>query len=259
MVQVLLQGRLAVEEPALQLDSSYGVHFSTENFHFAVCASLVKGLSDTVTKNTTVSVLSTFLEIASSSAPEGSNFPEDLSCLPYLSLVMSRVIAAEDAKSTLWLAGVSSIVHSPPEDVLGMVDLGSIRDKELLLNAAISIVDFRYLEDTVQNRGLIWLNKIAIKRPTVILHLRDPVFSILNDILLSCQNIATLESAHELLRTLTSDPRLSGSVDTARLLEEVLEDIGFGGLWRSSTFHAACEQDKRNTVLTDRLIELIIA
>lgn len=178
MVQVLLQGRLAVEEPALQLDSSYGVHFSTENFHFAVCASLVKGLSDTVTKNTTVSVLSTFLEIASSSAPEGSSFPEDLSCLPYLSLVMSRVIAAEDAKSTLWLAGVSSIVHSPPEDVLGMVDLGSIRDKELLLNAAISIVDFRYLEDTVQNRGLTWLNKIAIKRPTVILHLYAPWNSI---------------------------------------------------------------------------------
>jgi neurofibromin 1 len=60
---------------------------------------------------------------------------------------------------------------SSPEDVLAMIDLDAIRDKELLLNAAIGLVDFSYLEDTVQNRGLLWLNRVAIKRPTVILHL----------------------------------------------------------------------------------------
>jgi neurofibromin 1 len=85
---------------------------------------------------------------------------------------------------------------------------------------------------------------------------RDPVFGILDDVLLSCQNAITLESAHTLLRTLTSDPKLSGIIDTARLLEEVLEDIGFGGLWRSSTFHIVNGGDKRNTALTDRLIEV---
>jgi neurofibromin 1 len=52
-----------------------------------------------------------------------------------------------------------------------MIDLHIVKDKELLLNAAISIVDFKYLEDTVQNRGLLWLNRIAARRPTVILHL----------------------------------------------------------------------------------------
>jgi len=51
------------------------------------------------------------------------------------------------------------------------VDIGSSKDKELLLNTATALVDFRYLDDTVQNRNLIWLNKIALKRPTVILHL----------------------------------------------------------------------------------------
>jgi neurofibromin 1 len=85
----------------------------------------------------------------------------------------------------------------------------------------------------------------------------DPLFSILDDVLLSCQNAVTLDSAHQLLRTLTSNPKLSGSMDTARLLEEVLEDIGFGGLWRSSTFHAANEHDKQCTLLTDRLIEVL--
>jgi len=259
MVPVLLQGRLPVEEPASQLDESYGIHFNVENFHFAVCASLVKGLTDTVTKGTTIRVLTTFLEIASSSTLGGIKFPEDLSCLPYLGLVMSRALTPEEAKGNLWLAGIDLNGNTSPEDILAMIDLGAIKDKELLLNAAISIVDFRYLEDIVQNRGLLWLNKVAIRRPTVILHLCDPVFGILDEVLLSCQNVTTLESAHMLLRTLTSNPRLSGSVDAAQLLEEVLEDIGFGGLWRSSTFHAASEQDRKRTLLTDRLIELIIA
>jgi neurofibromin 1 len=176
MVQVLLQGRLPVEDPASQLDESYGVHFNAENFHFAVCASLVKGLTDSVTKGTTLRVLSTFLEIASSSALKGQKFPEDLSCLPYLGLVMSRALTPEEAKATLWLAGVrSSGSHfqgvSSPEDILAVINLDAIRDKELLLNAAIGLINFSYLEDPVQNRGLLWLNRVALKRPTVILHL----------------------------------------------------------------------------------------
>jgi neurofibromin 1 len=176
MVQVLLHGRLPVEDSAMQLDESYGVHFNAENFHFAVCASLVKGLTDTVTKQTTLRVLSTFLEIASSNAPEDRRFPDDLSYLPYLGLVMSRALNSEEAKGILWLAGVTSNVGSlqglsSPENFLALIDLDAIRDKELLLNAAMSLVDFAYLEDTVQTRDLLWLNKVAIKRPTVILHL----------------------------------------------------------------------------------------
>lgn len=84
----------------------------------------------------------------------------------------------------------------------------------------------------------------------------EPVFGILDDLLLSCQNAVTLNSAHTLLRTLTSNPKLIGGVDTARLLDEVLEDIGFGGLWRSSTFHLRNDQDKQSITLTDRLIEV---
>jgi neurofibromin 1 len=171
MVPVLLQGRLPLEDSATQLDEGYGIHFNIDNFHFAVCASLVKGLTDAATKSTTVKVLSTFLEIASSSTPGGRKFPDDLSCLPYLGLVMSRALTPEEAKGNLWLAGINGDRSNSPQDVLAMVDLVSIKDKELLLNAAISLVDFRYLEDSVQNRVLIWMNQVAISRPTVILHL----------------------------------------------------------------------------------------
>jgi hypothetical protein len=83
-----------------------------------------------------------------------------------------------------------------------------------------------------------------------------PVVRILDDILISCQNNATLEAAHQLLRTLTSNPKFSGGVDTAEMLEDVLDGIGFGGLWRSSSFHTANEHERQCTALTDRLIEV---
>jgi hypothetical protein len=83
-----------------------------------------------------------------------------------------------------------------------------------------------------------------------------PVVRILDDILISCQNTATLEAAHQLLRTLTSNPKFSGGVDTAEMLEDVLDGIGFGGLWRSSSFHIPNEHERQCTALTDRLIEV---
>lgn len=172
MVPTLLQGRVPLEDAALQLDEIYGIHFNIENFHFALCATLVKGLTDSVTKGTAIRVLSTFLEITSASVPQESRFPKDLSCMPYLGILMSRAMTPEEAKENLWLAGWASADDDvTSEDVLEMVDLQIVKDKELLLNAAIGIVDFHYLEDTVQNRALLWLNRIATKRPTVILHL----------------------------------------------------------------------------------------
>jgi len=172
MVAMLLQGRLPIEDAAVQLDEIYGIHFTTENFHFAVCATLAKGLTDSVSKATTVRVLSSFLETTGSSIPHGSKFPQDVSCLPYLGLLISRSITLEEAKDCLWLAGIDvSIDNVASEEFLEFLDLETVKDKELLLNAAIGIVDFHYLEDVVQNRLLFWLNRIATKRPTVILHL----------------------------------------------------------------------------------------
>ncbi|KAK6587129.1 hypothetical protein PZA11_000419 [Diplocarpon coronariae] len=172
MVPTLLQGRIPLEDAAQQLDEIYGIHFNIENFHFALCASLTKGLTDSVTKATAIRVLSTFLEITTSNSAHEARFPNDLSAFPYLGLLTARAITPEESKDNLWLAGwAASDDEVTAEGVLDMIDLKMVKDKELLLNAAIGIVDFHYLEDTVQNRGLLWLNRISMKRPTVILHL----------------------------------------------------------------------------------------
>ena len=172
MVQTLLQGRSLLEDAALQLDEIYGIQFNAENFHFALCASLVKGLTDSVTRGTAARVLSTFLEITSSSIPPEKKFPHDSTCLPYLGLLVSRVLAPDEANQNIWLADWTSAEDDVTSDnILDMIERQPIKDKELLLNLAITIVDFHYLEDLVQNRGLHWLNRVAKNRPTVIQHL----------------------------------------------------------------------------------------
>jgi neurofibromin 1 len=172
MVTTLLQGRLPLQDAALQLDEIYGIHFNVENFHFAVLACLVKGLTDSVTRATAIRVLTSFLEVTSFSTPSGLRFPRDLTCLPYLGILLARAMTPEEVKDNFWIAGWAPAEDKmSSEEVYRMIVAVSVKDKELLLNLAIGLVDFHYLEESVQNRSLSWLNRVALKRPNVVLHL----------------------------------------------------------------------------------------
>ena len=85
-----------------------------------------------------------------------------------------------------------------------------------------------------------------------------PIIAILDDILLHCQSSGTLEAAHRLLQTLTSNPKFASSLESSTaVLNEILEDMGFGGLWRSCSFNLAQEQQDRTCFgLTEKLIEV---
>lgn len=83
-----------------------------------------------------------------------------------------------------------------------------------------------------------------------------PLATILNDTLSHCQNSTTLEAAHLLLHCLALDPRLNQALDTPVRLEDVLDDLGFSGLWRSCSMDSAHEQDRKYFTLTERLIEV---
>lgn len=91
-----------------------------------------------------------------------------------------------------------------------------------------------------------------------------PILGILDDVLLHCQNSATLESAHGLLQTLTSNSSFatammeSGSTSNGAgpVLTEVLEDMGFGGLWRFCSLNPTQEPDKQCFAWTENLIDV---
>lgn len=179
LVAHLLQGREQLDDVALPLDDFYGIHFTYDNFHFAVCACLARGLSDTLTKATALHVLATFLDMTTlpaatpSSGPPAPRHLKDVPYSPYLSLILARAVAPDELRDTLWLAGINpptnpSNVH---KTYRSMERLGAVKDQDILLNTAIELVDFQFLEDAVQNRSLAWLNELAEGRPAVVMHL----------------------------------------------------------------------------------------
>lgn len=179
LVAHLLQGREQLDDVALPLDDFYGIHFTYENFHFAVCACLARGLSDTLTKATALHVLATFLDMTTLPAATPNGGPaaprhlKDVPYSPYLSLILARAVAPDELRDALWLAGINPPTNPASVQKLfrSMERLGAVMDKDILLNTAIELVDFQFLEDAVQNRLLAWLNELAEGRPAVVMHL----------------------------------------------------------------------------------------
>lgn len=83
-----------------------------------------------------------------------------------------------------------------------------------------------------------------------------PIVAILDEVLLHCQNSSTLESAQALLYALTSNPKFSSALESTAVLNEILEDMGFSGLWRSCSFNFSQDQDRKCFILTEKLIEV---
>lgn len=173
MIQTLLLGRVPLDEAAIQLDEIYGIHFTAENFHFAVSACMVKGMTDSLTRSTAMRVISTFLDTTTTNAPEGISFPQDVSCMPYLGLLLGRALNPEDAGHSLWLATATQGDLTPhtEADMESIMQIAGLNEKELLLTCAIGLVDFHYLDDTIQNSAFQWLNKLAISSSNVMLRL----------------------------------------------------------------------------------------
>ncbi|CEI69991.1 unnamed protein product [Fusarium venenatum] len=169
MASLLLQGRAPLDEAALPLEEIYGIHFEQDTFHLAVCACLARGLTDTMTRQTTMRVLSSFLKMTCDA--EGRERPAVTQTSPYLSLLVARAIGNHEIKDTLWSAGINA-------DDIGLLNgmrkspqLEAMSDNALLLITSIELIDFQYVEDTVQTRSLDWLNILAKERPFVIEHL----------------------------------------------------------------------------------------
>lgn len=82
------------------------------------------------------------------------------------------------------------------------------------------------------------------------------IASFLDEILLHGQSQTTLGSAHALLQTLSSNAKFTSALESTGMLSEILEDMGFEGLWKSSSFNHTQEPDKQCAILTEKLIEV---
>ncbi|KAG5954004.1 hypothetical protein E4U53_002877 [Claviceps sorghi] len=243
MIPLLMQSRTQLEEAALSLDNAYGVHFEQDTFHFAVCACLVRGLADTVTRATTIQVLLTFLGMMSFSGIRPSlSSEQNVRQSPYLALLLARGTAEDDFIDSLWWSDIKCEDVSTDFGVRRLQNIEHATDKDLFLISVIELVDFHCLDDAVQARSLRWLNLLAQKRLGVFTSLQD---------------IGALEAAHTLLRTISSQQKYFKELGSQHSLLNVLDDTGFSGLWKSSS-HSFTEDIMRSCFeLIEKLIELI--
>ncbi|GAO19320.1 hypothetical protein UVI_02063860 [Ustilaginoidea virens] len=167
LVALLLDCRTQLEEAALPLDDAYGIHFGADTFHYAVCASLVRGLTDNVTKSMAVRVLSTFLEMTKSPdfGPDGQDHTNLVS--PYLALLLARGIKNGDSLDSPQISPANPDSISYSLNCRGIQNIKTAEDKELVLISAVELVDFQYLDDKAQACSLHWLNYLAKARPNV--------------------------------------------------------------------------------------------
>jgi neurofibromin 1 len=167
MASLLLQGRGQLEDAASQLDEVYGIHFTKERFHLAVCACIARGLTDTTTRQVAMRVIATFLEMTNNSGVAGEGFAASSFSSPYMSLLIARSTSQEEVEETMWLAGVNPAGCSALLFPRRFGHAGLHEDSELLLMTAIELVDFQYLEDSVQERTLRWLTELCNHRPMI--------------------------------------------------------------------------------------------
>lgn len=82
----------------------------------------------------------------------------------------------------------------------------------------------------------------------------------LDDVLTHCENIKSLESAHTLLRTLSTRPEIISCADksTASGWSDILEQQGLEGLTRTCSSHQSQDLDRDCSALVEKLIDLII-
>ncbi|KAH6603383.1 hypothetical protein Trco_008158 [Trichoderma cornu-damae] len=258
IVPLLLQSRSQLEEAALPLDDAYGIRFDHENFHFAVCACLVRGLTDTSTRPTAIRVLSSFSEMANCTPPPGAKHDPTTDSLPYLALISARGVLHEDYRDGHWIAGISSEGVSNSIAFNDRQIMDNVRDKDLLLISAIELVDFQYLEERVQVRNLQWLNDLALQRPLVFEQLCGATPSLIEEVLLRSQDSGALKAANTLLRTISSDANFRDKINSMRPLIDALREVGFTGLWRFSSQDLGEETRQECFDLTERLIEVRI-
>jgi len=274
MVPVLLQGRSQLEEATAAIDDIYNIKFNPESFHFAVCATLTKGLQDPSTKPSALRTLTAFLEVVSANTPENSHWGIDVPVPPYLPVVLTRATSISEIKEVLWIIGIALAEEDTAMDsssgagssggsdmcakLTPMID--SMSEQNLLLIGALAVVDFRSCEESIQKFTLALFTRMAERRPEVLLLLYDHLLEYLDEVLNSSHNPMLLKEANALMCVVSMDSRFANRGSAGKeTLASRLARWGLGGIWTATSFRGTKEFEKRCAGLTDRLIEVCIS
>ncbi|KAI5802565.1 hypothetical protein FPQ18DRAFT_365113 [Pyronema domesticum] len=253
MAQVLLQGKLSVDEVACDIDELYGITFTLENFHVAMAATLTKGLQSPSTKPAAIKTLTAFVEVGMANN-SGAGW-DSVSFPPYLAMVVTRASNPSDVKELLWMVGLS--IDEPEINVWSSIPpMEVMSQKDLLLNGILAIIDFKTCEESIQRHSLGFFTQMAKRRSEVLLLMYDHLVENLEQVLQSSHNTALLKEANALMCAVSKDPAFPQRRNMKDSLDRFLEGCGLGGIWEATSFKSIKDKEKRCAHSTDKLIEV---
>jgi len=257
MSNVLMQGKTSVEEAASVIDELYGIRFEVETFHFALAATLMKGLQTPATKPVAIKTLTALVEIFTANVPESTRWNVDVQIPPYFPMVVARAASVSEIKELLWMVGLSAVDDSEMDIWSSIPPFEKMSERSLLLCGLLAIIDFKTCEEVIQRQALAFFTHMANRRAEVLLLLYDHLIEHLDNVLNTSHNPGLLKEANSLMCAVSKNPRFTSRKGRKEGLNRFLDDSGLCGVWESG-FLDTHDREKRCAVLTDKLIEFII-
>ena len=255
MAHVLLSGRIPVEEAALLIDDLYGIHFDHDGFHYAVTATLCKGLQDSTTRAISLKTMTAFLEVSGNNAGPGGP-PRDP---PYLGFVAARAGTYEDLKEVFWTANIPFTAEDNRgglEFARSVPAMSTVGQKSLLLWLCLAAIDFNHSGEQIQIQVIPYLSQVAHERPEVFALIFDVILSRLEELLMTTQNSVLLKHVRALVCATATNPIFDNRRMARETLKNALEEYGFSGMWSATDLKRCGAFESQCIAYIDELVKV---
>jgi len=271
MISYLMKAREPLKDILNQMDACVGCHFSV-NFSFAVSTNLLKGLRHPATKSATISLLMTFLEIASKSGGGALIGANNTVGKDLIGLIAPLLPITEKLKELFWSVGVA-------DDVYGDIDINNnienynkipkILDKLSLdeENAILlSTVLATLLQTAEYENEQIFIYRffaeLSVALPEVFVMIYDSILPKMIYTLNNNQSPLVGETIQAILTAIISKPIGDDWQNSPRRHQLItfLNDIGFAGVPESGLFTNAPKPKKiKLSQLACAVVEAIVS
>ncbi|KAI9026450.1 hypothetical protein CLU79DRAFT_741805 [Phycomyces nitens] len=261
---VLLAAREPVADIARKLDGICGVNFDT-HFSFAISGIFIKGLRYNDCKDSIYQGLTTFLNIECkhmASVPLEEDVIGEAQTLGYITVLLPIAAKNEVLKDLLRIAGINELDVDNIQAggiCYGLFDKLDIPDNTTALLLISLLATQLNCSDSESERLFIYglLAEAAVSMPDVFHFVYELLLPKMNQIVISSQTQAIMESVKTILLTACSDPVFIKKPGKPTL-KSLLQELRFSSLC-DPTFGVGAANSAQNAKLASELVERVIA
>ncbi|KAI9027661.1 hypothetical protein CLU79DRAFT_697324 [Phycomyces nitens] len=231
LADVLMDARKPMADIARDIDLQSGVNFDT-HFSFAVAGILLKGLINCDPKDNTIQCLTTFLEIDCKRSVE-QNIVKART-IGYLAVLLPFAVENGALRELLRLAGIDDIeldgieFESSYVQIFDTLEIPDNTTGLLLVSLLVTMVN---ASDNESERLFLYefLAEAAVSIPEVFSLVYEALLPKMNQIVVSSQNFALIDTIKAILLTACSEP-VFNTTNERRNQKTLLEEIEFPAL-----------------------------